>query len=122
MELSIADIKELIGMNSTPKSRTVFDEFIGLYCICRASAAGVHAGTVKSIAINGDGTKAVVLTDARRLWSWKAKAGIALSGVSQNGIVASESKIDSRVPMHAIDGVCEIIPCSDVAKESINGK
>lgn len=100
----------------------IFDSFVGRYCICRASAAGVHAGTVKAIQANGDGTKSVVLAGARRLWSWKARDGVALSGVATYGIVAASSKLDCAVSEHAIDGVCEIIPATEAAKESINGK
>lgn len=109
------------GKATAKTSGGIFDGFVGRYCICRGSAAGVHAGTVKAIQTNADGTNNVVLTGSRRLWQWKANSGIALSGVSQSGIDRSKSKVDTRVGEHAIIGVCEIIPCADAAKESING-
>jgi hypothetical protein len=89
--------------------------FIGKYVIARCYSAGVHAGTVDSV----DG-ETVILTDSRRLWSWKAKDGVALSGVAQTG-VQSGCKIDVVNPEIYLTGVCELIPCSLVAKESIDG-
>ena len=89
--------------------------FIGKYVIARCYSAGVHAGTVVSV----DG-ETCVLSDSRRLWSWKANDGVALSGVAQTG-VQSGCKIDVSNPEIYLTGICELIPCSDVAKESING-
>lgn len=89
--------------------------FVGKYVIARCYAAGVHAGTVVSV----DGEN-VILKDSRRLWSWKAKEGVALSGVAQTG-VQSGCKIDVVNPEIALTGLCELIPCSTVAKESIDG-
>lgn len=90
---------------------------IGKFCIARCYAAGVHAGTVASV----DGEN-VILTDSYRLWSWKAKDGVALSGVAQNGIVRSGTRIDTMNPEIYITGVCELIPCSDAAIETFNAK
>jgi hypothetical protein len=89
--------------------------FIGKYVIARCYSAGAHAGTVVSV----DG-ETCVLADSRRLWSWKAKDGVALSGVAQAG-VQSGCKIDVVNPEIYLTGVCELIPCSAVAKESIDG-
>jgi hypothetical protein len=115
-DLTLGQIKEiqaLVGANSTlPKAHP----FIGKHCIVRAYSAGVHAGEVVSV----DGEN-VILKDSRRLWSWKANDGIALSGVSQTGI-KSDSKVDVVNPIHYITGVCELIPTTDKARESINGK
>lgn len=89
--------------------------YIGKYVIARCYSAGVHAGTVVSV----DG-ETCLLADSRRLWSWKAKDGVALSGVAQTG-VQSGCKIDVANPEIYLTGICELIPCSDAAKESING-
>ena len=89
--------------------------FVGKYVIARCYSAGVHAGEVVSV----DGEN-VILKDSRRLWSWKAKDGIALSGVAQTG-VQSGCKIDVVNPEIALTGVCELIPCSAASKESICG-
>ena len=88
--------------------------FAGRYCIARCTGAGVHAGEV----VSADGDTAI-LRDSRRLWSWTAKAGIALSGVAQHGIKADASKVDVLNPEIYLTGVCELIPCSAVAKGSI---
>jgi len=98
-----------------PQQSTAPHPFIGKYVIARCYSAGVHAGTVVSV----DGEN-VVLTNSRRLWSWKAKDGIALSGVAQTGVVAP-CKIDVANPEIYLTGVCELIPCSLSAKESIDG-
>ena len=97
--------------------RTEPHPMVGKYCIARCYSAGVHAGEVVSV----DGEN-VILKDSRRLWSWKAKDGVALSGVAQNGITKDKSKLDTLNPEIALTGVCELIPCSETAKESINGK
>jgi len=89
--------------------------FIGKYVIARCYSAGVHAGEVVSV----DGEN-VILKNSRRLWSWKAKDGVALSGVAQNGVQPG-GKIDTLNPEIALMGVCELIPCADAAKESIDG-
>jgi len=89
--------------------------FVGKYVIARCFAAGVHAGTVVSV----DGEN-VILKDSRRLWSWRAKEGVALSGVAQTGVL-SGGKVDVLNPEIALTGVCELIPCSTAAKESIDG-
>lgn len=87
--------------------------FVGKWVIARCYAAGVHAGEVVSV----DGEN-VILKDSRRLWSWKAKDGVALSGVAQNGI-AKGCKIDTTNPLIYLTGVCELIPMSEVALESV---
>lgn len=117
--LTLGEIKEIsrlaAGVSGSPVSSTPHP-FIGKYCIVRAYSAGVHAGEVVSV----DGEN-VILKDSRRLWSWKANDGIALSGVAQTGI-KSDSKVDMVNPLHYITGVCELIPTTDKAQESINGK
>lgn len=89
--------------------------FVGRYVIARCYAAGVHAGTVASV----DGEN-VMLTNSRRLWSWKAKDGVALSGVAQNGINEKACKIDTINPEIYLTGVCELIPCAPGVEEQIN--
>jgi len=118
-ELTLKQIREIAALvNGTvqqPVATSKPHPFIGKYVIARCYAAGVHAGEVVSV----DGEN-VILKDSRRLWSWKAKDGVALSGVSQCG-VQSGSKIDVVNPEIALTGVCELIPCSAAAKESIDG-
>ena len=87
--------------------------FVGKYVLCRCYSAGVHCGEL--VSLNGD---QAVLRNSRRLWSWKTQAGVALSGVAQNGL-ASGCKVDTENPEIALTGVIEVIPCSSLAKESI---
>lgn len=91
--------------------------FIGRHVIARCSGAGVHAGVLTSV--YGDGNS-VILTNARRLWKWRAKDGVALSGVAMHGIVASDSIIDTMVPEIALVGVVELIPTTEEARKSID--
>jgi hypothetical protein len=115
--LTLKQLREIAALvnsqTSTPAQAP--HPFVGKYVIARCYSAGVHAGTV----VSADG-ESVILKDSRRLWSWKAKDGVALSGVAQCG-VQSGCKIDMLNPEIALTGVCELIPCSLAAKESIDG-
>jgi hypothetical protein len=117
-ELTLKQIREIAllvnGTIAQPEPYNTPHPFVGKYVIARCYAAGVHAGTVVSV----DG-ESVILKDSRRLWSWKAKDGVALSGVAQTG-VQSGCKIDVVNPEIYLTGVCELIPCSSTAEESIN--
>ncbi len=88
--------------------------FVGRYVILRCYSAGVHAGYL--VSQTGD---QAVLRDARRLWSWCSRGGVALSGLAVHGLASG--KIDTLLPEIALTGVIETIPCSDVARESIHG-
>lgn len=93
------------------------DRMVGRHVIARCDGAGVHAGVLA--AAHGDGGS-VVLTNARRLWKWRAKDGVALSGVAVHGIIAADSIVDTQVPEIALMGVVELIPTSKAAQESID--
>lgn len=118
-ELTLKQIREIAMLVNAPAQQPSGlnkpHPFVGKYVIARCYSAGVHSGFVQSV---DDDT--CVLTDSRRLWSWKAKDGIALSGVAQAGIKEG-CKIDASNPEIYITGVCELIPCSEIAKESIRG-
>lgn len=117
-ELTIKQARELAALfgTQTPAQASKPNPFIGKYVIARCYAAGVHAGTVESV--DGDN---VILRDSVRLWSWKAKDGVALSGLAQNGMAKNGGRIDTMNPVIYLTGVCELIPCSDAAKETFNG-
>jgi hypothetical protein len=113
-DLTIGEAKKLVDLFANKNSATsISDGFIGKYVIARCYSAGVHAGEV--VAVDGEN---VVLKDSRRLWSWKAKDGVALSGVAQCGL--NSGKVDVVNPLIYLTGVCELIPCSTNAKDSIN--
>jgi len=116
-DLTIGEARELAALFSGVSVVNVDHPFVGKYVIARCYSAGVHAGEVVSV----DGEN-VVLKDSRRLWKWQAQNGIALSGVAQHGLKAADSKIDVVNPVIYLTGVCELIPATEAARESINGK
>jgi hypothetical protein len=95
---------------------SIAKELTGQYVIARCYSAGVHAGEV--VAVDGEN---VVLKDSRRLWRWNAKDGIALSGVAQHGLKKTDTKLDVVNPLIYLTGVCELIPTTATARESIHG-
>ena len=114
-DLTIGQAKELASMFGASTAIAPAHPFTGKYVIARCYAAGVHAGEVVSV----DGEN-VILKDSRRLWSWKAADGRALSGVAQHGIT-NESKLDVINPIIYLTGVCELIPVADGVREKIHG-
>lgn len=115
-DLAIGQARELAAMFQQHAQAAAPHPFVGRYCILRCYSAGVHAGTL--VSASGD---QAILKNSRRLWKWKANAGIALSGVAQHGICAAESKLDSVNPEIALTGVIEIIPATIKCEDSING-
>ena len=116
-DLTLGQIREIqaLALGAVP-AQSNHHPMAGSYVIARCYAAGVHAGTVLSV----DGEN-VILKDSRRLWSWQAQEGVALSGVAQHGI-KSDSKLDVLNPLIYITGVCELIPCTVDAQRSIHEK
>lgn len=112
-DLTIGQAKELSSLSGAITVSA--HPFVGRYVIARCYAAGVHAGEV--VSVEGEN---VVLKNSRRLWSWKAKDGVALSGVAQNGLKDGSSKLDVLNPEIYLSGVCELIPVASGVKESIN--
>lgn len=112
-DLTIGQARELAALLGGHVQASRPHPMVGKYVILRCYSAGVHAGEL----VSQEGDQAV-LRNARRLWSWKARAGIALSGLSQHGL--ESGKVDTMLPEIALTGVIETIPCSDTAKESIN--
>lgn len=114
-DLSIKQARELaalFGASQSPVTKP--HPMIGRYVIARCYSAGVHAGEVFSV----DGEN-VILIDSRRLWSWTAKDGVALSGVAQNGLKPG-GKVDVVNPQIYLTGVCELIPVAAGVKGLIH--
>ena len=112
---TLGQLKKIASMFGAVQPEQKPHPFVSKYVIARCYSAGVHAGEV----VSAEGEN-VILKDSRRLWSWKAKDGVALSGVAQNGL-KSEGKVDTLNPEISLTGVCELIPCSTKARESIDG-
>ncbi len=122
-DLTIKQARELFSMFGalssgpvTPVAHPFVHPMVGKYVIARCYAAGVHAGEVVSV----DGEN-VILKNSRRLWSWNAQDGIALSGVAQCGLKKGSCKVDVINPEIYLTGVCELIPVNPDIKESIHG-
>jgi len=111
--MTFGELKQIASMFSSHTTQQPHP-MAGKYVILRCYSAGVHAGEL--VSQNGD---QAILKNSRRLWNWKAKSGVALSGVAINGL-AEGCKIDTLVPEIALTGVIETIPCSLHAKETIN--
>ncbi len=112
MELSLQDLKELIG----GPIRTINHKMTGKYVLVRCQHAGVHAGVLESI----DG-ESCVLTESRRLWYWKPKKGAFLSSVAERGVQDS-SKLGEPQARILLTEDCEIAQCSEDAEASIRGQ
>ncbi|MBV8061058.1 MAG: hypothetical protein JO253_05990 [Alphaproteobacteria bacterium] len=115
-DLTIKQARELAALFGATQSsgESLGSHMVGKYVIARCYSAGVHAGEVVK-AHNDE----VILKNARRLWQWQAKDGVALSGLAQHGLKGG--KVDTIVPEIYLTGVCELIPCSAAAKDSIHG-
>lgn len=113
--LTFSELKQIAAMFGGSQRPTQDHPMVGKYVIARGYSFGVHAGEVVSV----DGEN-VILKDSRRLWSWKANEGVALSGVAQHGITTKGCKIDTMNPLIYLSGLCELIPCTSKARESIN--
>lgn len=110
--LTIAEARQVAALFGSAQQPLSVHPFVGQYVICRCTSAGVHAGEL--VFLQGD---QAILKNSRRLWSWKTKAGVALSGLSQHGLATG--KVDTLLPDLALTGVIETIPCSALAKETI---
>jgi hypothetical protein len=111
--MTVGEVRAIAALFNDGKQFTPHP-MIGQYVIARCWAAGVHAGVVESV----DGEN-VMLAESRRLWSWEATDGIALSGVAQCGL--KSGKVDVVNPRIYLTGVCELIPCTVKSEESIRG-
>lgn len=112
--LTIGELKQIKSLLAQDAPATNAQHpFVGRYVLCRCYSAGVHTGEL--VSLNGD---QAILRNSRRLWSWKCKQGIALSGVAQFGL-ASGCKVDTLNPEIALTGVIEIIPMTEAACESV---
>ncbi len=108
----IRAIQALFGASAPIATPKPVHPWVGRYVLCRCYSAGVHAGVVQSIEDD-----IVTLTQSRRLWSWTAAAGVALSGVAVHGL--AKGKVDTEAPEIRLTGVIEVIPMSPAAEASV---
>ena len=100
--------------SQAPAPQTL-NTMLGQKVIVRTYSAGVWFGTLAEKAGNE-----VILTNAQRMWFWKAKESISLSACALYGIAQKESKIVAPVPSVWLEAI-EIMPCSESAILSIEG-
>ena len=85
---------------------------VGNIVLVRTYSAGVHVGRMQA----RDGRE-VVLSDARRIWSWvgaNTLSEIAVSGLSRG------SRVSEQVPTILVLEAIEIIPVSALAAQRID--
>lgn len=95
------------------EAKGINDYAIGKEVIIRTYSAGVWFGVLKQKAGNE-----VILTKARRMYKWRAKESISLSGVARYGINQDDSKICGELDSVWLEAI-EIIPVTGNAAESI---
>ena len=95
------------------EAKGINDFVIGKEVIIRTYSAGVWFGVLKQKAGNE-----VILTKARRMYTWWAKESISLSGVARHGIKQDDSKICGELDSVWLEAI-EIIPVAGNAAESI---
>ena len=83
------------------------------YYIVRAKDAGVFAGNIKE----RNGTE-VTMTNVRQLWYWDGAA--SLMQMAQSGVTNPRGcQFTVVIDELTIMGVCEILPCTDIAEKCI---
>ncbi len=92
-----------VTINGVEYIRTGQEVKMGPEVLVRTYSAGVHIGTLKS-----QEGKEVVLTNARRLFSWSG--AFTLSAVATVGVSRSGSRISVSVPEIKLTEAIEIIP------------
>ena len=117
--LTVGQVKELQNLINLggASSQVSSNPLIGQYVVVRTYSAGVFAGVLKQ----RNGNK-ILLENSRMLWRWHtANNGASLSDVAVHGINEENSKITSVVPgVREIEDI-DIIPCTDIARKSIEG-
>lgn len=87
--------------------------------IVRSYDAGVFCGYLPENSEYTGKNDTVKLYNARRLWRWSGAA--SLSQLCVDGVAnKNDCKFPCKVPWVVLNRVCEILPCSEVAKKSID--
>jgi hypothetical protein len=109
-------IVNINGVDYVPKESRQIAEKDGLkYCVVRTYSAGVFAGYLKS----REG-KEVEMVEARRLWYWDGAA--SLSQLAMEGVKTPQNcKFPCPVASVILTEAIEIIPATELARESIQG-
>ena len=116
-ELKLKDILSLSKLFSNEKKEEISNHpYMGQYVIIRSAPSGVHFGIFKSY---DEQTHQIILENSRRIHYWEKC--FTLSAIANNGLstAKTDTRISETVAEMSIGYVCEIIPCKDVAIESL---
>lgn len=97
-------------------------DFVGKYCVVRATQDGVHAGVIRSIVPAVGGKSAVVVLEpgSRRLWRWRTAKSLSLSAVAEHGLSADDwSRCPRSAEARVVIDACGIDLCTAQAQASI---
>jgi len=104
------------GIEYIPKETQKAEKVEGMeYCIVRTYSAGVFAGYLQK----REGQE-VIVRKARRLWYWNGAASLsqlAVDGVSR----PQDCKFPCEVDIVTLTQAIEIIPCTEKARQGIQG-
>ena len=104
------------GVEYVRKDSLVCEEGLR-YCIVRGDRTGVFAGMINAEGLDG---KRGTVYNARRIWYWAGAA--SLSQLSIGGTSKPDDcKFPAPVAEVIITDIIEIIPCTDKARQSIQG-
>ena len=114
-------VAALIGLlsdsntNSSAAPTLAGDAKPGDYVVVRCRDAGVHAGYFVSRS-----GRDVALRQSRRLWDWAVPKGKSdfLSGVATDGVDPAGCIFGCPITV-TLTEACEVIQCTDAARESI---
>lgn len=110
LEQTIKIVSALLS-NDTDSDPNISASLLNKHVLVRNRSAGVHIGTL----VAKKGTN-VVLTNARRLWSWKG--AFTLSEVATRGIDSKESRMACPVETIELTEAIEIIPTTEQARKT----
>jgi hypothetical protein len=117
-DLTVGQAKQLAAMfgeSRKPSSAEIDLCFSGAYVLVRTNSAGIWAGNLDIKSGNE-----VILSNARRLWLWKAKQSISLSAIALYGIDDDNSRIAPPVPNVWLEAI-EILPFAGTAGATVYG-
>lgn len=98
-------------------AENIYSKMVGKKVVARSINAGVFFGTLAAVTPDGCSCE---LTKARKLWYWEGAA--AVEELAVNGTRLPEKcKFTITVDSIGITGICQIIPATDKAAESIEG-
>ena len=116
MELTVRDLKELISGQSTTMPRSsLHKHMLSKMVMVRTYSAGVHFGILEE-----KHEQEVILTDARRVWSWTKAATLSQLAMEGSGDIDGY-KISMPVDQILLNRVIEVIPMSKKAIQNLSG-